>query len=180
MIFQHYTVDDFQNHQHLLAKRLTHERMVELVDIINDDFRVDQYTTSDGISHSIIETNKPNHLVLNFGSGYTLKCRNKKYNSIKAWLSDGEFPVLCNLTELREEYPHLSMMSDVLVALFVYAQLHPGISHLSGIEFPDDEDATLLFAAGYQEYGIASEWNQDYVKFSKIQYLVKQGRTIGA
>lgn len=175
MFFKHLIADDFIRHQLLLSKKISPETIATLLEHTQDPYHLVEGTFNDN-PHYHIETSKHNHLVI-LGKSFNKIDRPRKYNSIKTWLEEDGFPVLCNVKALREEYPRLSMLSDRILCLFVYACMYPDIKRLSGLQFPMNEDTIELFADGFEEVGIASEWEDGAViLFTKIHYIVDAGR----
>lgn len=177
MFFKHLIADDFIRHQLLLSKKISHESISALLEQTQDPFYLVESVLYDN-PHYHIETAKPNHIVI-LGKSFNKIDRPRKYNSVKAWLEEDGFPVLCNVKALREEYPRLSMLSDRILCLFVYACTYPDIKRLSGLYFPMNEDVIELFADGFEEVGVAVEWEDGVViPFTKIHYIVDAGRRL--
>lgn len=176
MFFQHYITDDFIRHQSLLSKKISVESMNELLAATGEPFYIFEMPDEDNNPIYAIDIAKPNHLLI-LGKSFNKSDRIKKYNSIKTWLSEDGFPVVCNVKALREEYTNLSMMNDRLLCLFVYACEHKLASVLELLDIRSGEDIIELFCRGFSEYGVRSEFEgYDKVPSSKLRYLIAQGR----
>lgn len=178
MFFQHYITDDFVRYQSLLSKKISIEAMKELLAATGEPFYIFEKIGEDNKTVFTIDIAKPNHLLI-LGKSFNKSDRIKKYNSIKTWLNEDGFPVLCNVKALREEYTNLDMMNDRLLCLFVYACEHKLTSVLELLDMRPDEDPIELFCRGFSKYGVRSEFEDyDKVPSSKLRYLIAQGRSM--
>ena len=119
MLFQHFVADDFANHHDLLSKKITIETMQELLAVAPEPCILMQEPHE---SRSRILFTKHNHIGI-FGKPFDKNDRPRKYNSLKTWLDEGGFPVMCNVPALRQEYPEYNLMSDTVMCMSVYDDL---------------------------------------------------------
>ena len=175
MLFQHYTVDDFQNHHILLSKKITTDNLITLLNTVSNELIVIP-STVDGVNHDSININSESHMLIH-GKSFNRQNRNRKYNSLKDWLTNDGFPVVVNLVELREMYPTLTVVSDLQLAMLAYAAEYPHDEVNSAYCFNNIEgDIMDAFVLGFNEYAVPMEFDGHIVATSKLRYLIKQGQ----
>lgn len=176
MFFQHFITDDFIRYQDVLNKKISIESMIELLRATGEPLDLVERANEFGEVTLHIEISKPDHLLI-LGKSFNKVDRARKYNSIKTWLNEDGFPVICNVKILREDYPGLHMLNDRLLCLFVYACTFPAVGFLHTLDIKQGEDAIELFCKGFTEYGVLSEFEDfDSVPATKIRYLIMRGR----
>lgn len=174
-MFKHFTVDDFRQFEDILNRKINLPDLETLVTSLDEEL-VALHSGNGGVGgEDYITSLNPRFLCIH-GSTIAKAGRPGKYNSFKNWLFASGFPVVADLTILREEYPELEMMSDYQIAHFVYAIRHPRESINLKYQFLKEEDTAKLFIDGYNEYGIEEEFDRPLVTVTKIQYLVQIGR----
>lgn len=174
MFFQHYTIDDFRNHEKILNKKINVPDLEILLQSIDPHLHVVMNTDESDVVRYYIETSKPGHMLIH-GKSLNKLDRARKYNSFKNWLTDG-FPIVVDINALRKAYPGLDMMSDLQMALFTYAALWPLEKINSVFGFEAGPDHIMHFIDGYKEWGVSEEFDRPLVAVSKLIYLTKQGR----
>ena len=175
MYFQHYVAEDFVNHQHLLHKKINIQDLDTLIKSIDTHLVVIPSSHFDGETLYSIDINRPGYMLIH-GKSINKVDRVRKYNSFKAWLDLDGFPVVVNVNNLRADQPELNMMSDLQLALFVYGATYPLAPVNESFNFNDTDDYIKLFITGYEEYGVADDFDRSTVTFTKLRYLINQGR----
>lgn len=174
-MFQHYTPDDFQNHQMLLSKKITTDNLIELLNEVSDELIVVS-DTIDGVNHDSVSIVSESHMFIH-GKSFNRQDRKRQYNSLKDWLTNDGFPVVVNLVELRAMYPTLHVISDLQLAMLAYAAEYPDEDVNSAYCFSNLEgDIMDDFVRGFNKYAVPMEFDESIVAISKIHYLIKQGQ----
>lgn len=176
MLFQHFVTDDFRQHENLLNKKINLEDLIVMIDSLDCELSIGEDVTDD-IRRFYISSKNANQMAIH-GHSFNKIDRPRRYNSFKTWLDEGGFPIVCNIVELREEYPNLDMLSDTQLALFTYAVMYPNEPVNNIFKFNTDVDYIKLFELGFNEYGVQDDFDNKRITLSKLMYLIEQGRII--